>query len=104
MVIGVVGTGAAVLMARLDDPSLLDVWFKVLGLFGSGVAGVFLLGMLTRRTGAVAGWCGLVASAITVWSIGAFTSISGIAFAAFGIVACLGTGLLVGAVDRRSTS
>lgn len=104
VVIGVVGTGAAVLMARLDDPSLLDVWFKVLGLFGSGVAGVFLLGMLTRRTGAVAGWCGLVASAITVWSIGAFTSISGIAFAAFGIVACLGTGLLVGAVDRRSTS
>ena len=104
VVIGVVGTGAAVLMARLDDPSLLDVWFKVLGLFGSGVAGVFLLGMLTRRTGAVAGWCGLVAGAVTVWSIGAFTSISGIAFAAFGIVACLATGLLVGTVDRRSTS
>lgn len=101
--IGVIGTGAALLMAGLDDPSLLDVWFKVIGLFGSGVAGVFLLGVLTRRSGAIAGWSGLVAGTTTVWSIGTFTSISGLAYAAFGIVACLATGLLVGLVDRRTT-
>ena len=101
--IGVIGTGAALVMVRLDDPSLLDVWFKVIGLFGSGVAGVFLLGVLTRRTGPIAGWSGLIAGTATVWSIGAFTQISGLAFAAFGIVACLGTGLLVGLVDRRSS-
>ena len=100
--IGTIGTCAAILMARLDDPSLLDVWFKVIGLFGSGIAGVFILGVSTHRTGAIAGWSGLVAGAVTVWSIGTFTSINGLTFAAFGIVACLATGLLVGVVDRRS--
>ena len=91
-------------MAGLDDPSLLDVWFKVIGLFGSGVAGVFLLGALTRRTGPIAGWSGLVASAGTVWSVGAFTGISGLAYSAVGILSCLAVGLLVGLVDRRSPS
>lgn len=99
--IGVVGTGAALVMVRLNDPSLLDVWFKVIGLFGSGVAGVFLLGALTRRTGPIAGWCGLVVSAATVWSVGAYTEISGLAYSAVGIVACLAVGLVVGLVDRR---
>ena len=102
--IGIVGTGAALLMVRVDDPSLLDVWFKVIGLFGSGVAGVFLLGALTRRTGPVAGWSGLVASAIAVWTVGAFTSWNGLTYAAVGILTCVSTGLLVGIVDRRAPS
>jgi len=101
--IGVIGTGAALLMQRVNDPSLLDVWFKVLGLFGSGVAGVFLLGALTRRAGAIAGWSGLVAGATSVWAVGAFTQVSGLAYAAVGILACLTAGVLVGLVDRRAT-
>jgi hypothetical protein len=64
---------------------------------------VFLLGALTRRTGPVAGWCGLVVSALTVWSVGAYTNISGLAYSAVGIVACLAVGLLVGVIDRRPT-
>lgn len=101
--IGVVGTGAALLMVGLNDPSLLDVWFKVIGLFGSGVAGVFLLGAFTKRTGPIAGWCGLVTSAATVWSVGAYTQISGLAYSAVGILACLAVGLVVGLVDRRES-
>ncbi len=87
--------------SHVNDSSLLDLWFEVLGLFGSGIAGVFLLGTLTRRTGPVAGWCGLVASAVAVWSVSMFTDISGLAFAAVGIITCLATGFLVGIVDRR---
>lgn len=99
--IGVVGTSAAIFMARLNDSSLLDLWFEVLGLFGSGIAGVFLLGAMTRRTGPIAGWSGLVASAVAVWSVGMFTDISGLTYAAVGIVTCLAAGCLVGIVDRR---
>jgi SSS family solute:Na+ symporter len=101
--IGVVGTGAALLMVRVNDPSLLDVWFKVLGLFGSGVAGVFLLGALTKRTGAIAGWAGLVAGAVSVWTAGYFTEISGLAYAAVGVLSCLLVGVVVGFIDRRAT-
>ena len=102
--IGVVGTGAAVGMARFNDSSLLDLWFEVLGLFGSGIAGVFLLGALTRRTGPVAGWAGLVSSAVAVWSVSAFTEISGLAFAAVGILTCLITGMVVGTGERMLKS
>lgn len=101
--IGVVGTGAALLMVQVNDPSLLDVWFKVLGLFGSGVAGVFLLGALTKRTGAIAGWAGLVAGAVSVWTAGYFTEISGLAYAAVGVLSCLLVGVVVGFIDRRAT-
>lgn len=101
--IGVVGTGAALLMVRVNDPSLLDVWFKVLGLFGSGVAGVFLLGALSKRTGAIAGWAGLVSGAVCVWTVGYFTDISGLAYAAVGVLSCLVVGMLVGLIDRRAT-
>jgi len=101
--IGVIGTGAALLMVRANDPSLLDLWFKVLGLFGSGVAGVFLLGAITKRTGPVAGWAGLVAGAISVWTVGYFTEISGLAYAAVGVLSCLLVGVVVGFIDRRET-
>ncbi|MFB0986927.1 MAG: hypothetical protein QMB94_11555, partial [Phycisphaerales bacterium] len=101
--IGVIGTGAALLMVRANDPSLLDLWFKVLGLFGSGVAGVFLLGAITKRTGPIAGWAGLVAGAISVWTVGYFTEISGLAYAAVGVLSCLLVGVAVGFIDRRET-
>ncbi|MEE2971763.1 MAG: sodium/solute symporter [Planctomycetota bacterium] len=99
--IGVLGTTAAIVMARLNNSSLLDLWFEVLGLFGSGIAGVFLLGALTRRTGPVAGWVGLVCSAIAVWSVGFFTDLSGLAFAAVGILTCLVMGVLTGMVEPK---
>ena len=67
------------------------------------LAGVFLLGALTRRAGAIAGWSGLVAGATSVWAVGAFTQVSGLAYAAVGILACLTAGVLVGLVDRRAT-
>lgn len=101
VVIGVLGTAAAIVMARRNDPSLLDLWFKVIGLFGSGVAGVFMLGALTRRTGALAGWCGLVAGAGSVWAAGAFTALSGLAYSAVGIVVCMTVGIIVGLVKPR---
>ncbi len=100
VVIGIVGTGAAIIMARRNDPSLLDLWFKVIGLFGSGVAGVFLLGALTKRTGVAAGWAGLVAGAGSVWAVGAFTSLSGLAYSAVGVLACLVAGIMVGFMKR----
>lgn len=102
VVIGVVGTGAAIIMARRNEPSLLDLWFKVIGLFGSGVAGVFLLGALTKRTGVAAGWAGLVAGASSVWAVGVFTSLSGLAYSAVGVLACVVTGVAVGSMTRRT--
>ena len=96
--IGIVGTGAALFMAALDDASLLDVWFKVIGLFGSPLAGLFILGVLSRRAGSVAGWCGLLGGVVSVLVASTLTPVSGLIYSVFGIVGCVVVGLLVGAV------
>ena len=96
--IGIVGTGAALFMAALDDASLLDVWFKVIGLFGSPLAGLFILGVLSRRAGALAGWCGLLAGVCSVLIASTLTPVSGLIYSVFGIVGCVGVGMVVGAV------
>ena len=91
-------------MAALDDASLLDVWFKVIGLFGSPLAGLFMLGVLSRRADAVAGWCGLSAGVVSVLIASTMTPVSGLIYSVFGIVGCVVVGLLVGALrpSRRS--
>jgi len=46
---GVVGTGVALLM--IDIQGALDTWWKLASIFSGGMGGLFLLGMIGRRTG-----------------------------------------------------
>jgi SSS family solute:Na+ symporter len=55
---GLLGTGVALLLVRVT--SALDAWWTLSGVFGGGMLGLFLLGMISRRAGnpaAVAGVC-----------------------------------------------
>ncbi|MCH2135983.1 MAG: sodium/solute symporter [Phycisphaerales bacterium] len=95
-IFGIVGTAAAILIASLDVKSVLDLWFKVLGLFASGLCGLFFLGIFTKRPGTAAAIAGLVVSALVNLVVGAFTDINGLMIAGIGIAACVGTGVVVG--------
>ena len=46
---GVVGTMTAAWLAWLETQSIWDQFLKILGLFGSGLAGMFMVGIFTRR-------------------------------------------------------
>ncbi|MDG1899427.1 MAG: sodium/solute symporter [Phycisphaerales bacterium] len=96
VVFGVCGTGAAILIASLDIKSVLDLWFKILGLFASGLCGLFILGIFTRRPGTAAAISGLAISAIVNFIIGTWTDVNVLLIACFGITSCVLTGLLVG--------
>ncbi|MBC8245198.1 MAG: sodium:solute symporter [Verrucomicrobia bacterium] len=53
---GVIGTGVA--LALIDVQGILDVWWKLSGVFAGGMLGLFLLGFISRRAnnaGAVLG-------------------------------------------------
>jgi len=55
---GLLGTGVALLLVRVT--SALDAWWTLSGVFGGGMCGLFLLGMISRKAGnpaAVAGVC-----------------------------------------------
>ncbi|MHC4296279.1 MAG: sodium:solute symporter family protein [Planctomycetota bacterium] len=49
VVLGVFGTGCALLMATYPIKSLWDFFLAMLGLLGGGLAGLFILGIFTRR-------------------------------------------------------
>jgi len=98
VVFGIAGTSAALLIASLDVKSVLDLWFKVLGLFASGLCGLFFLGIFTQRPGTVAALCGLGASAVVNLIIGTYTDVNVLLISTFGVGSCVLTGVLVGMV------
>lgn len=68
LLIGLFGTGMALVIAWLEVPSLFDQWLRWLGLIGGGLAGIVALGVFTRRghgRGAVVG--ALASAAAVAW-------------------------------------
>lgn len=45
---GILGTGMALLLVRLTQGAL-DIWWTISGIFGGGMTGLFLLGIISRR-------------------------------------------------------
>jgi SSS family solute:Na+ symporter len=67
----------------------------VLGLFGGGLAGVFALGIFTRRAHGTGALIGLVAgSALVLW-VQQYTRLHFFLYAAIGIAGCFLLGYLV---------
>ena len=64
VVLGIFGTGGALLMATYPIKSLWDVFLALLGLLGGGLAGVFMLGIFTRRANSAGAVVGIVCSPV----------------------------------------
>jgi SSS family solute:Na+ symporter len=64
---GALGTGMALLLVRLTE-SALDAWWTLSGIFGGGMLGLFLLGMISRRARNPAAVTGVLAGlALISW-------------------------------------
>jgi len=100
---GVLGTGSALLLASFDIASLLDAFREVLGLFGGSLAGLFALGILTRRTGGNAALAGAVASALIVGLVKLLTDLHFFLYAAVGLLSCVAIGYGASFLFARST-
>lgn len=61
---GLIATTAALAMIRIK--SALDVWWELAGIFGGGMLGLFLLGLLSRRAGSRAGLAGVGAGVLVI--------------------------------------
>jgi SSS family solute:Na+ symporter len=62
---GILGTGMALLLVRLTE-SALDIWWTLSGIFGGGMCGLFLLGMISRRARNPAAVTGVVIGALVI--------------------------------------
>lgn len=93
--LGVMVTACAVIMATYDIASMWDQWNKIMGLFGAGLAGLFALGILTRRANGYGALVGMAVAAGCLWYIQGYTRIHFFAWSSIGIVLCVTIGYVV---------
>ena len=94
LITGLFGVLLALWMAHSNIKSLWDEFYRYLGLFTGGLGGMFLLGMLTKRANGIGTLVGLGLSALITAVISAYTPISFLMFAFFGVVSCFGLGYI----------
>ncbi len=93
--LGILGTGSAVVIAILNSPSMWNQYIKVIGLFGGGLAGLFPLGIFTRRANARGAIVGLVGSAAVLYWVATAGVVHGVLYAAVGMASCFVIGYAV---------
>jgi Na+/proline symporter len=105
LVIGAIGTGSALLLAAANVGALWDAFLSSIGLFGGGLAGVFALGIFTRRASSGGALVGLVASAVVLFCVQRYTSLHFFLYAGTGIMTCVVVGYLASfMMPRRERS
>ncbi|MCC5833148.1 MAG: sodium/solute symporter [Opitutales bacterium] len=92
--VGVFGTVSAMGVAWLDVQFLFELSIQIVSIIGSSLAGIFVLGIFTRRANARGTAVGIVASVATTLSVWQFTQISLYLYATVGVVTCVSIGYL----------
>lgn len=63
---GLIGTGVA--LAMIGAASVLDIWWKLSGLFAGGMLGLFLLGLISRKANNAAAITGVITGVLAlIW-------------------------------------
>ncbi len=93
---GVLGTLSAVLISKQDAKSLWDLLLLLMALFGSTLAGVFLLGVFTKRAHSLGVIIGIVSSGGTLIIIKNVENspFHGVLTAAAGVITCVVVGYI----------
>lgn len=92
VVIGVVGTGLALVMAGRGVSSLWDQFNMIIGLFAGGLGGVFCLGIFFKRANGRGAIIGLIASGVVQYFVKEYTAIHLLLYAFSGMVTAISVG------------
>ncbi|MFO1326686.1 MAG: sodium:solute symporter [Rubrivivax sp.] len=92
VVIGLVGMGLALLLARFDIQSMFDVSIELAGLLGGGFAGAYTLGMFTRRANAPGVAIGVAAAIVVTTGAWALKLVHPYFYLAISILVCIVVG------------
>lgn len=94
VIFGGLGTAGALWLAMSDIKSVWDVFLKILGLAGGALAGLFLLGILTRRANGTGAIIGAVTGVLALFFVQQYTSVHFLLYAMVGILSCMSVGYL----------
>lgn len=101
VLIGLGGTGVAVLLSGMSGRSLFDAMLMLIGLFGGGLGGLFLIGMLSTRVGAAAALIGFICSVAVQTYVALGTPLHFLVFMFTGMSSCMGCAYLASFVFRE---
>ena len=93
-ILGVLATSMSLLLASFDVGSLWDTFQAGMGLFGGGLAGLFALGILTRRANGRGALVGAVASVFVLVWVQRNTEAHFFLYGMVGVTSCFGIGYL----------
>ena len=96
VLLGVIGTGAALLMAVFGAQDIFDQWLQIVGLFAGGLCGLFVLGIFSRRASSKSAVVGIVVSVLVLVVVKYLTPMNLLTYAAFGVLSCVVFGWLAG--------
>jgi Na+/proline symporter len=103
--VGVFATVAALILAEYKLTSLWDAYLGMMALIGSGLAGLFALGIFTRRANGAGALCGALVSAVVLFACQRYTSIHFFLYAFIGVAMCFVVGWLASQMlPARKTS
>lgn len=88
-ILGVMATAIAALLATFDIASLWDVFQQVAGLFAGSLAGVFALGIFTRRATGAGALIGALSGVLLLYWVKTHTPVHFFLYAAIGVVTCM---------------
>jgi Na+/proline symporter len=91
---GILGTAVALGIAKLNLVSLWDLFLQLIGLTGGALAGLFALGIFTRRAHGPGALIGAAASVLTLYYAQRYTKLSFFLYGALGILTCVLVGYL----------
>lgn len=93
-VVGLAGTGIALVLAQMDIRSLWEIFLEVIGLFGGTVSGLFVLGIFFRRATGGGALTGALASALCVGLVWFNKMTVFWLFPVIGVTVCVVVGLI----------
>jgi len=94
VVLGFVATGIGFMMASMDITSLFDLILEIVALFGGSLAGLFALGIFTKRANATGAVIGMLTSMSTLILVKYTTDIHFFLYGGIGILVCMVVGYL----------
>ena len=92
IIIGGLGVGMAILLATFDIASLWDQFNFFLGLLTSGLGGLFMMGIFTKRIGTRSALTGFAASVVVLLLFNSLSNVSVVLYGAIGLASCFLTG------------
>jgi SSS family solute:Na+ symporter len=95
IILGVVGTVTAMLMASLDIKNLWGLFLSILGLISGPLAGLFILGLFTTRVLAKHACMGAMVSFALLLGLWWTESLHGILFGVVGVTTCATVGYVL---------